>query len=187
MKEKKDLKLNESPADIEVLAEMEEETQDRELGDEEFCANCKKLQKKVDEYLNNWKRSQADYENLKKQTEKRIKDIIEFGNAEMILDFLPLYNYYKVALEHIPEELQEKPWFEGLGHINSLWQSFFEKFDIKQIETVGNEFDHNIHEAVDFEKDESKKDHVILKEVQPGYELNGKVIQVAKVVVNKIH
>jgi molecular chaperone GrpE len=168
----------------------EEKTEEiKELNQEEnqTCKNYDKLIEEKDNYLNNWKRSQADYENLKKQTEKRIRDIIEFGNAEMILDFLPLYNYYKTALEHIPEEFKKESWLEGLSHIDSLWQGIFLKFGIKKINTVGEQFDHNIHEAIDFEKDESKKDHEILKEVSAGYELNGKAIQPARVIVNKIH
>ncbi len=181
MQEEKDIQKE----DIQV-EEAEEETLDKEFGDEEFCANCKKLKAQSDEYMNNWKRSQADYENLKKQTEKRIKDIIEFGNAEMILEFLPLYNYYSVALSHIPEENKKESWFEGLSHIDTLWQGFFEKFGIKKINTVGEIFDHNIHEAVDFETDENKEDHEVLKELQAGYELGGKVIQPAKVIVNKL-
>lgn len=182
MQEEKD--MQEENTQVE---EAEEETLDKEFGDEVFCANCKRLQAQSDEYMNNWKRSQADYENLKKQTEKRIKDIIEFGNAEMILEFLPLYNYYSVALSHIPEENKKESWFEGLSHIDTLWQGFFEKFGIKKINTVGEIFDHNIHEAVDFENDKDKKDHEVLSELQAGYELGGKVIQPAKVIVNKLN
>lgn len=154
---------------------------------ENICPNCEELKKDTEKYLDSWKRTQADYENLKKQTEKRIKDIIEFGNAEMILDFLPLYNYYKLALDHIPEQYKKESWFEGLSHIDNMWNAFFEKFGIKKIETIGAQFDHNLHEAVDFVSEKDKKDHEILKEVQSGYELNGKVIQVAKVIVNKIN
>lgn len=166
------------------LDESEEETSDREGSSS--CPNCAKLEEKAQSYLNGWKLTQADYENLKKQSEKRIKDVIEFGNAEMILDFLPLYSYYKIAMEHVPEDDKKEAWFEGLRHIDNLWQSFFEKFSIKKIETVGSEFDHNLHEAIDFGKDETKGDHEILQEVQSGYELNGKVIQAAKVIVNKL-
>ena len=150
------------------------------------CQNCEEFKAKSEEYLNNWKRSQADYENLKKQTEKRIKDVIEYGNAELILDFLPLYNYYKLGINHIPENLKKESWFEGLSHIDSMWNGFFEKFGIKKVETLGSQFDHNIHEAIDFKKDESKKDHEILEELSAGYELSGKIIQPAKVVVNKL-
>ena len=120
--------------------------------------NTKKT-KKVDksvEYLNGWQRTQADFENYKKQTEKRMKDIIEFGNAELLLDLLPLFNHFKSALQHIPEEQKEEGWCQGLGHIKKLWEDLFAKFNIQEIKTVGEEFNHNEHEAVEHEEDIGK-------------------------------
>lgn len=150
--------------------------------------NIKKIKKidKSQEYLNGWQRAQADFENYKKQTEKRIKDVIEFANAELLLDLLPLYSHFKSALAHIPMEQKKEGWCQGLGHIKKLWQDLFIKFDIQEIKTIGQEFDHNLHEAIEFEKHKDKKDHEIIKEIQPGYKLNDKVIQPAKVIVNKL-
>jgi len=151
--------------------------------------NIKKT-KKIDkglEYLSGWQRTQADFENYKKQTEKRIKNVIEFANAELLLDLLPLYSHFKSALQHIPAEQKEQGWCQGLGHIKRLWEDLFAKFDIQEIKTVGEEFNHHEHEAVEHEEDKEKKDHEIIKEIQPGYKLNDKIIQPAKVVVNKIN
>ncbi len=148
-----------------------------------------KQTKKIDksqEYLSGWQRTQADFENYKKQTEKRIKNVIEFANAELLLDLLPLYSHFKSALQHIPAEQKEQGWCQGLKHIKKLWQDLFAKFDIQEIKTIGQEFDHNLHEAIEFEKHSNKKDHEIIKEIQPGYKLNDKVIQPAKVIVNKL-
>lgn len=151
--------------------------------------NIKKTKKtdKSIEYLNGWQRTQADFENYKKQTEKRMKDIIEFGNADLLLDLLPLFNHFKSALKHIPEEQKEEAWCQGLGHIKKLWEDLFAKFNVREIKTVGLEFNHNEHEAVEHQEDLEKKDHEVLKEIQAGYKLNDKIIQPAKVVVNKIN
>jgi len=146
----------------------------------------KKIDKSL-EYLNGWQRTQADFENYKKQTEKRMKDIIEFGNAGLLLDLLPLYSHFKSALKHIPKEQKQEGWCQGLGHIKKLWEDLFAKFNIQEIKTVGEEFNHNEHEAIEYEEDKEKKDHEIIKEIQPGYKLNDKIIQPAKVVVNKIN
>ena len=53
---------------------------------------------------------------------------------------------------------------------------------LEKIETIGQEFDHNLHEAVGKEKSDQNKD-TIIKEVGSGYKLNGKVIIPAKVIV----
>ncbi len=138
------------------------------------------------EYLNGWRRTQADFENYKKQNEKRIEDIIKFANAELLLDFLPLFNHFKSALKHIPVEQKEEGWYQGLEQIKKLWKDAFQKFNIQEIKTVGEKFDHNLHEAVEFEENQDKDDQEIITEVQAGYKLNDKVIQPAKVVVNKL-
>jgi molecular chaperone GrpE len=149
----------------------------------------KKKTKKIDksaEYLFGWQRTQADFENYKKQTEKRIKEIIQFGNAELILDLLPLYSHFKSALQHIPSDQREQAWCQGLGHIQKMWRDLLEKFNVQEIKTIGTEFDHNLHEAIEYEEDQDKKDHEIIREIQAGYKMNDKVIQPAKVVVNKL-
>ncbi|MDD4289871.1 MAG: nucleotide exchange factor GrpE [Patescibacteria group bacterium] len=151
----------------------------------EYTIDIERLQKEREEYLNGWKHAQADFENYKKQTEKRIKEVIEFGNADMLLELLPLFSYFNSALAHVKEENRHEGWFVGLEHIKKLWMDFFEKFGIKQIKTVGEQFDNNRHDAVDFEGREDLNDNEILTEVTPGFELNDKVIQPAKVIVSK--
>ena len=64
------------------------------------------------------------------------------------------------------------------------WHNFT-KFNVKKIETIGKEFDHNFHDAVGHEFNESLDEDIILKEIQPGYILNEKVLQPAKVIINK--
>lgn len=145
----------------------------------------KKIDKSV-EYLNGWQRTQADFENYKKQTEKRMKEVVEFANAELLLDLLPLYSHFKSALQHIPQDQKEQGWCQGLGHIKKLWEDLFNKFNVEEIKTIGEEFDHNLHEAVEHEEDLEQEDHIILKEIQSGYKMNDKVIQPAKVIVNKL-
>ncbi len=98
---------------------------------------------------------------------------------------MPLYSHFKSALRHIPKEQKEESWCQGLEHIKKLWQDLFAKFDIQEIKTISQEFDHNLHEAIQFTENPNKKDHEIIKEIQPGYKLNDKVIQPAKVIVNK--
>ena len=157
----------------------DKKTKDKKLSEIEA------LKMKCEEYLNGWQRTQADFENYKKQTEKRIKDVIEFGNADMLLEFLPLFSHFNSALTHVKEEDKREGWFVGLEHIKKLWMDFFEKFGIKQIKTVGEQFDHNRHDAIDFEEREDLDDNEIITEVTPGFELNDRVIQPAKVIVSK--
>jgi molecular chaperone GrpE (heat shock protein) len=54
--------------------------------------------------LNGWKRALADYENLKQETSKRQTENRWFIRAGLLTDFLPFFDHFKLALDHIPED-----------------------------------------------------------------------------------
>lgn len=142
------------------------------------------LKNKCEEYLNGWKRAQADYQNLKKETEEKKKDWAEFIQAGLLLDILPIINNYKIALSHVPEVAQKEAWYEGFSHIYKNFTEFIKKLGITEIKTQGEIFNPEFHEAVSQASDETKEDHEVIKELTPGYKMNEKVLAPAKVIVN---
>lgn len=141
--------------------------------------------KKAEEYLNGWKRAKADYLNFKKDTEKRQAEIIQFANAALIAELLPIFDHFKIALKHIPAEHKDLEWVKGIKHIKKQFIDFLKKLGIEEIKTVGQKFKPDLHEAVAHEPKEGFKPDIIFAEVKPGYTLHGRVIQPAKVKVAK--
>ena len=75
----------------------------------------------------------------------------------------------------------------GIDHIyNQLLQTLGD-FGLEQIQTkIGDKVDHNIHEPINTIKTGKKEqDGTILKIIQKGYKLNGKIIRAAKVEVGE--
>lgn len=144
-----------------------------------------KAKEQAQENLAGWQRAQADYANFKKETDNRQKDLFEFANAAFMAEVLPIYNHFKLALEHIPEEQRKIDWVIGLMHIKKQFQAWLKKYKIEEIKTVGEPFDHNLHEALTHEEQAGYKRDTVFAEVQPGYTLNGKVLMPAKVKVAK--
>jgi len=149
----------------------------------------------ADEYLNGWKRALADYENLKKQVEKEKQEFVRFANLNLIMEFIPVYDNLKLALEH---SLQND-WAKGIEHIKNQFQQVLEQNGVEEImPKIGDEFSINEHEAVE-EKRKEKPDcfesrsesggkeieesDKILEVINCGYKLNAKVIIPAKVVL----
>lgn len=143
------------------------------------------ISKKAEEYLNGWKRAKADYLNFKKDTEKRQVEIIQFANAALIAEVLPIFDHFKLACQHVPEAQKEVDWVKGFLHIKKQFQDFLKNLGIVEIKTVGEKFNPEFHEAVAHEKKEGFKTDVIFEEVKAGYTLHGKVINPAKVKVAK--
>jgi len=155
--------------------------------------NVKELQKKSEEYLNGWKRAQADYQNLQKETEINKKKWIQMASAGLLEELLPIYDNFKLAIKHIPQEQMKLDWVIGIVHIKNQLEKILNDNGIEEIKTVGEKFDVELHEAVarqEQDKDQqstvdNNKDNndIIQKEIRAGYKLNGKVLYPAKVIV----
>jgi molecular chaperone GrpE len=142
-------------------------------------------EKQSAESLSGWQRTQADFENYKKSEGSRRQEIIEMINATFMSQILPVYNHFKLALKHIPEDQQKVEWVVGIGHIQKQFQDFLAKYKIEEIKTIGEKFDHNIHEAIAHEESKEHDPDMVFEEVQAGYIVDGKVLMPAKVKVAK--
>lgn len=162
---------------------MEHKKENKEK--EKLQQEIKELKKKVDDNLAGWQRAQADYANFKAETEKRQKEVIEYANAAFMSEVLPVYNHFKLACVHIPKDQEDLDWVVGVRFIQKQFQDFLNKYKIAEIKTIGEKFDHNLHEAIAHEEAEGYETDVVFQEIQPGYTLSGKVLMAAKVKVAK--
>ncbi len=143
------------------------------------------LQEKCDEYLNGWKRAKADYLNFKKETEKKQSETVQYANAALLAQLFPIIDNFKLAMKHVPQDQKSADWIVGLEHIQKQFADFLEQLGITSIATVDQKFDPTLHEAVAHEEKDGVGQDIIFEEVQPGYLLHGKVLQVARVKVAK--
>ena len=146
------------------------------------------LRQKCDEYLNGWKRAKADYENLKKQTQKEKEEFVKFANLNLIMQLIPVYGNLKYSFEHLPGDFKDNDWVKGIEHIKNQFKQVLEENGVEEINPqVGDGFNPEIHEAVKGEGDRKSEKtgnaNKIVKVISGGYKLNGKVIVAAKVVV----
>ncbi len=76
-----------------------------------------------------------------------------------------------------------KNWQVGIGGILMQIDKTLSELGVKKIEAVGKKFDPNLHEAV--KEVEGEEDGMVVDQLQTGFELNGKVIRPAQVVVSR--
>ncbi|MFA6215263.1 MAG: nucleotide exchange factor GrpE [Patescibacteria group bacterium] len=166
---------------------MQDKTQqqDNDVNIDELKSELELAQKKSDEHLEGWQRAKADYLNLKKDTEKRQVELIQFANAALIAELLPIFDHFKLALKHVPDDQKDSDWVIGFFHIKKQFDDFLKNLGIEEIKTVGEKFDPEFHEAVVHEENQDFETDVIFEEVKSGYTLHGKVIMPAKVKVAK--
>jgi len=140
-------------------------------------------EKKAKEYLNSWKRAKADFINYKRRQNEMFIEMINSASLELILEILPIYDAFSLAINQVPENLRDLEWVKGITQIKFQLGDLLKKKGVEEIKSVGEKFNPEIHEAVEMLESSDKSEGEILEEVQKGYELNGKVIRAAKVKV----
>ena len=135
------------------------------------------LEKKNNGFENKYKRALADYQNLLKRTAQEKVEFVKYANEDLIQAIIPVYDNLKMSLAHVDEAVEKNGWLEGIKHVIRQFKDVLESMGVEEIKTIGEKFDHNTMEAI-----EGKGDKVV-KELRPGYKLNGKVIVAAKVIV----
>lgn len=136
-----------------------------------------KLEKKVQENLDGWKRERADFINYKKGQEQVMGEFVKFANESLILQILPILDNFNLALKHLPEDLKENEWVKGVLHIKTQMEDILKNQGLEEIKAVGEKIDLEVHEVVGGDND----GEIIAEEAQKGYRLHGKVVRAAKV------
>jgi molecular chaperone GrpE len=135
-------------------------------------------EKQAQEYLDNWKRAQADLINYRKDESKRAEALVKFCNEALVLEMLDVLDNLRMAVKHASDEIKaQKDWFVGLEQVEKNAKKLLERHGVKEIETRGKTFDPLVHEVIHKEKDGQD----IVEEIRPGYTLHGKVIRPARV------
>jgi molecular chaperone GrpE len=135
---------------------------------------------KADDYLDSWKRTQADFQNYKRRIEQERMDIGKYANQQLILSILPILDDFERAFESITPKLAKTDWVDGVKLIERKLMTTLEAQGLSPIKAVGETFDPNLHEAVMHTKGE---DGIVVQEMEKGYKLNDKVIRPSKVAV----
>ncbi len=165
----------------EKQTEENNNTEDANNDDNEACDNCEKLQEKFDTLNNQYIRLAADFDNYRKRQMQERESLLKYGaenTLKLILPVLDNYERGKKSCENIEDVEQLKNSFEV------VFKQLFDVLDkagLKRIETKGQVFNPNIHEAVMQTPTKEYPDQTIIEELQAGYMLEDRVLRPALV------
>lgn len=145
----------------------------------------KACQKERTEYLTGWQRSQADYINLKKEADERLKRGKEIGREQMMDSLLPALDAFDMAIGNKEAwEKVEPTWRQGIEYIYSRLISALADNNMEVIGDIGVPFDPTLHEAIEnIPTDDESTDHTIAGIIQKGYKMGDRVLRPARVKV----
>ena len=167
------------------LDEMEKDGEFKEW----FIERIKKATTRIqqEEYLNDLKRLQADFDNYKKRQQESQKELGGYLIEKLVLDIVPVLDNFRAATMHVPPEQKDSPWVTGIQYIEKQLETVLTENGVTMIEAEpGTPFDPSLHEAVGTEEgsEENSEEHKIAKVLQKGYRVGSKVVRPARVSVS---
>ena len=138
------------------------------------------VKSELEEMEDRYKRLLAEFENFKKRSAKERENLFNLITGDVIIKVLPVLDNLEKAAS---AQTEDKDYQEGVNMVVKQFSGELEKFGLKEIETIGQRFDPELHEAVSHIEDPSKGEQEIVEEYRKGYQIGNKIIRHALVVV----
>jgi molecular chaperone GrpE len=136
---------------------------------------------------NHWEqylRSVADLENVRKRAQRDIEAANRYGLEKFAAELLPVWDSLELAVQS-SEKADTRSLIQGQKATLQLLAKALEKIGVVAINPVGEPFDPARHEAMLAQESATAEPNSVLQVVQPGYELNGRLLRPARVIVSK--
>ena len=125
-------------------------------------------------------RLQADFDNYRKRTERERDQARHRGVENLIEQLLPVLDGFDRALAAHDDPAYED-YRKGFELIRKQLWDLLAKQGVHRIESVGKEFDPNVHHAVEHVPTNDYPDGAVIDEFQPGYTFHHRVLRPAMV------
>lgn len=163
-----------------------EEPTTAEEKQQKLIEELEKSQEKCAELNDKNLRLMAEFDNFRKRTLKEKTDLIKSAGENIFVEILHLIDDFDRATQSIQETKEPEAIKDGLNLIHNKFLKFLKDHAVTEIETIGQTFDMELHEAVSmFAVEDKKKKGKIIDCISKGYKLNDKVIRFPKVVVGE--
>jgi molecular chaperone GrpE len=159
-----------------------QETQTDEAQELTIEERLKKAEEDTQRYLDNWRRAEADLQNVKRRAEQERTESARYAGASLIINILPIVDDFERAFQSLDSHVAGMTWFDGVRLIYRKLIALLESAGVRPIKAEGETFDPVFHEAVAHAEGEENK---VISEVQRGYLLHDRVLRPAMVVVGK--
>jgi molecular chaperone GrpE len=131
-------------------------------------------------------RAQAEMENMKRRVQKDVEDAHKFALTSFAKELLPVLDSLMLGLQAASGDSEEvKKFREGSELTLKQFESVFAKFNIQEIDPIGQPFNADQHQAMAMQAVEGAEPNTVINVFQKGYMLNGRLLRPAMVLVAK--
>ncbi|MFC4103998.1 nucleotide exchange factor GrpE [Paenibacillus xanthanilyticus] len=159
----------------------EEQAQGAETAEDPRIAE---LMKQAEENQQRYLRAQADFDNFRRRTQKEKEDLARYASEQLIKQLLPVVDNFGRALEASKNGGDAESFAKGVDMIFRQLEQTLESEGLKPMETVGQPFNPDFHQAIMQVESDEHEEGIVVEEVQKGYVLKDRVLRPAMVKVS---
>ena len=148
---------------------------------EELAQAQEQVKIQQEQYL----RTLAEMENLRKRHQREKEELAKYGNEELLRETLPVIDNLERALEHAEQGEGQGGLMEGVQMTLDQFHRVLSKFGVEPIDAMGQPFDPAFHQAMGQLESADQPVNTVVQQMQKGYLLNQRLLRPAFVMVAK--
>ena len=141
------------------------------------------LQRERDDYQDRWMRKSAEFDNYRKRIERERREHADQKVVDLLLELLLVVDDFDRALT--VEAADVPSYRKGVELIHTKLQDLLRKHNVKPIDSIGADFDPNLHQAVAHEVSPEHREGEVIGELRRGYMMGDRLLRPAMVRVAK--
>ncbi|MEX2464178.1 MAG: nucleotide exchange factor GrpE [Balneolaceae bacterium] len=200
----KDIKMENSdltnePEELEkgLGSEVSDEVENNENNDDGYDLDSQLIEdqqhriRELEEEMQSVKETQlrkaAEMDNMRKRLNREREMIFQAARESAVMEFLPISDDLLRTLDAMEQANADPSYLDGMKMVISKFDNILAKYDVKRIDETGVPFDVDLHDAMLRQKseDESVDSGIVLNVIENGYQMGGKTLRHAKVIVSE--
>ena len=136
-------------------------------------------------------RAEAEMQNVRRRASKDVEHAHKFGAEKLIQNLLPVVDSLEKALESselvkdLDQDHSAKAVLDGVGLCHKMFLDTLSKENVAVVDPHGEPFDPNLHQAMSMVENPDMEPNSVVAVIQKGYQLNGRLVRPAMVMVSK--
>jgi len=156
-----------------------------DLSHEELGRLLEDARSKADEHWDQVVRSRAELDNLKKRHQRELENAHKYGLEKFVGELLGVRDSLELGFNAAKENHDVEKLLEGTELTLKMLADAMAKFGVEQIDPEGESFNPELHQAMGMVPTDEFAPNTVVNVVQKGYQLNGRLIRPAMVMVSQ--
>jgi molecular chaperone GrpE len=141
------------------------------------------LQRERDDYYDRWMRKAAEFDNYRKRIERERREQADQAVVDLLQELMLVVDDFDRALT--VDSRGADAYKKGVELIHAKLNDVLKKQGVRPIETLGKDFDPNLHQAVMHDASPGHRDNEVIGELRKGYMIGDRLLRPAMVKVAK--